>query len=561
MNDRIPETGEKFHPYIPASETRTEFSCVAVLTGMILAVVFGAANAYLGLRVGMTFSASIPAAVISMVVLRVILRRRSILENNLVQTIASAGESVAAGVIFTMPVFFLWADEGHAEPQSFTTLTLLALFGGVLGVLFMIPLRRYLTVQEHKTLLFPEGRACAQVLLAGEKDGQGGARFIFLGGAIAIVVKLLIDGFRVCVSKLVLPLTKLHTEISCEPYPSLAAVGYICGLRTSATLFAGGLLSWLVLIPLVVYFGGEGDASGGAVREVYQAGGASAIWSTYIRYIGAGAVAAGGIISLVKAVPVMLSSFGHAIRGIGTAGKGTERTDRDLDPRFLVAGIAAIFVLLIVLSAIPLNAFGVVLFMICGFFFAVVASRIVGVIGSSNSPCSGMTIAALIVSAFVLKKAGITGAQGMIASLAVAAMCCIISCIAGDTSQDLKTGYLLGATPWKMQLGEMLGVVVTSGCLGGVLLLLHRAWGFGSVQIPAPQAHLMKLVVEGVMCDTMSWTLVFVGVFIALTMECLGVSSLCVAIGVFLPIASTSFIFLGGIVRHFVAAMKKSDED
>lgn len=552
------EPQPEFKPYISPTQNPREFSVVAILCGILLAVVFGGANAYLGLRVGMTISASIPAAVISMIVLRVLLRRKSILENNLVQTIASAGESLTAGVIFTVPAFYLWEEEGTLSAPSFSAITLLALFGGVLGVLFMIPLRHYLIVREHRNLTYPEGRACAQVLLSAENNGNGG-KWIFYGAGLGALIKFLIDGLNIAASSIKIHLAKLHTEFAVEPYPALLGVGYICGAKVAATLVAGSLLSWFVLIPLIVFAGSDGNAAD-PIAAVYAAQGASGIWSKYIRYIGAGAVAAGGIIGLIKALPVICVSFVQTLKGANQGADNAKRTEKDLNGRLITGLIVLIFCLLVALPNIPLNFGGVLLFMICGFFFATVASRIVGVIGSSNSPCSGMTIAALIISAFILKKAGISGTPGMLMALSIATMCCIITAIAGDTSQDLKTGFLLGATPWKQQLGELVGVLFSAFCIGGIVILLNRAWGFGSPQLPAPQAHLMKLVTEGVMQDKMSWDLILIGGAIALIAECLGVSPLCVAIGVFLPLGTTFPVFLGGIVRYLVDRKQRESE-
>lgn len=555
MKDTQEEPAEA--SYVPATENPREFSAVAIITGVILAAVFGAANAYLGLRVGMTVSASIPAAVVSMMILRVLLRRSSILENNLVQTIASAGESVAAGVIFTVPVFFLWADEGTAEPQPLSTVTLLALCGGLLGTLFMIPLRRYLIIKEEKTLTFPEGRACAQVLLAGEGGKNSGSGCIFWGAGAGILVKFLLDGFRTAANRLTLAFPSLRTEVGMEPYPALLAVGYICGPRVAATICAGGVLSWLVLIPAIIHFGyNAAGADGVTIGELYAQGGAQAIWSHHIRYIGAGAVATGGIIGLLKALPAISSSFLGLFRSFTRGGKAPERTDRDLDLRALVGLVVLITAVLAFTPQIPLNGLGIVLFIFCGFFFAVVAARIAGMLGSSNSPTSGMTIAALLVSAFVLKNAGVTGVTGMVTAMTVAVLCCLVTSTAGDIAQDLKTGRILGGTPWKMQIGEMIGTLSAAVCIGGVLLLLHRAWGFGSGQLPAPQAHLMKMVIEGVMQDTMAWPLVLIGGGIALMAELLGVSPLAVAIGVFLPLSTTSGVFLGGLARGAVNRLR-----
>lgn len=328
---------EEFKPYIPAGKVTPEFTITSVIMGVLLAIVFGAANAYLGLRVGMTVSASIPAAVISMGVIRVIMKKDSVLESNMVQTIGSAGESLAAGAIFTMPVLFLWAKEGLTETPSLVTISLIALCGGILGVLFMVPLRNALIVKEHGVLPYPEGTACAEVLLAGEKGGAS-AGTVFAGMGLAAVFKFLVDGFKVIPGVITAQVKSFKTEISAEVYPALIGVGYICGPKISAFMFAGGVLGWFVLIPAIATFGADTVLYPGTdtIANIYAAGGASAIWSYYIRYIGAGAVAAGGIISLIKSLPLIVRTFADAVKGMkGSKADSRLRTDRDLDMRFI----------------------------------------------------------------------------------------------------------------------------------------------------------------------------------------------------------------------------------
>ena len=553
---------KEFKPYIPAEKVTPEFTVTSIITGILLAVIFGAANAYLGLRVGMTVSASIPAAVISMGVIRVVLKKDSILESNMVQTIGSAGESLAAGAIFTLPALFLWANEGKAEAPDIITISLIALVGGVLGVLFMIPLRNALIVKEHGVLPYPEGTACAEVLLAGEEGGSS-AKTVFAGMGLAAVFKFITDGLKVIPGVITVPVKALRTAFSAEVYPALLGVGYICGIRIASYMFAGAVLGWFVLIPIIAIFGGPtilypGDVP---IGQMYAEGGADALWGSYIRYIGAGAVAAGGIISLIKSLPLIVTTFRDSLKGLKNGTKaGNLRTDQDLDMRFVLFGSLALILIIWLLPAIPVSLTGALLVVVFGFFFATVSSRMVGLVGSSNNPVSGMAIATLLFSTLVLKMTGNTGVSGMIGAIAIGSVICIVAAMAGDTSQDLKTGYILGATPKRQQIGELLGAVVAAFTIGGVLLLLNSAWGFGTTELAAPQATLMKMITEGVMNGNLPWALVFIGVFAAVVVEILGIPVLPVAIGLYLPLELSATIMIGGVIR-WIVDKKSADSD
>jgi putative OPT family oligopeptide transporter len=555
---------DEFKPYIPADKITPEFTVTSVIMGVLLAIIFGAANAYLGLRVGMTVSASIPAAVISMGVIRVIMKKDSILESNMVQTIGSAGESLAAGAIFTLPVLFLWSKEGITEAPSLITISLIALFGGILGVLFMVPLRNALIVKEHGVLPYPEGTACAEVLLAGEEGGAS-AKSVFAGMGLAALFKFVVDGLKVIPSVITAPLKAFKTELSAEVYPALLGVGYICGPKIASYMFAGGLIGWFVLIPAIITFGGSTILYPGTktIADMYAAGGASAIWSSYIRYIGAGAVAAGGLISLIKSLPLIVRTFADAIKGMKGAGNSnsTVRTEADLDMRVIGIGVLIMIIAIWLLPEIPVSPLGAVLIALFGFFFATVSSRMVGIVGSSNNPVSGMAIATLLFSTLCLKVTGDTGVHGMKGAIAIGSVICIIAAMAGDTSQDLKTGYILGATPKKQQIGELIGAVVSAVTIGGVLVLLDSAWGFGTTELAAPQATLMKMIIEGVMEGNLPWALVFIGVFIAIVVEILGISVLPVAIGLYLPLELSATIMIGGVIRWFVDKKKADKEE
>ena len=551
------ENKTEFKPYVPASKITPELTITSVIMGVILAVIFGAANAYLGLRVGMTVSASIPAAVISMGVIRVLMRKNSILESNIVQTIGSAGESLAAGAIFTLPALFLWAAEGKMDKPNLVEITLIALIGGLLGVFFMVPLRNALIVKEHGTLPYPEGTACAEVLLAGEKGGAN-ASTVFAGMGFAAVFKFIIDGLKAVSGEITVAVKGFAGAIGTQIYPAVMSVGYICGARISSFMFAGGVLAWLVLIPAIVLFGGDTVIFGKVVSEVYAEGGASGIWGSYIRYIGAGALAAGGIISLVKSLPLIVKTFGGAMKSLkGGATATGERTDKELNLIFVLVAILVLTLAIWLIPAIPVSLLGAAIIVVFGFFFATVSSRMVGLVGSSNNPVSGMAIATLLISTLVLKVTGMTGIGGMASAIAIGSIICIVSAIAGDTSQDLKTGYILGSTPKKQQIGEIIGVVASALAIGGTLYLLDTAWGFGGEELAAPQATLMKLITEGVMEGNLPWELVFIGVFIAVVVEIVGIPVLPFAIGIYLPVQLNACIMVGGLVRLGLDKMKK----
>ncbi len=553
------QDNKQFKPYIPSNKTMPELTFTSVITGIILAVVFGAANAYLGLRVGLTVSASIPAAVISMGILRGLMRRNSVLENNIVQTMGSAGESLAAGAIFTLPALFLWAKEGKSQPPGFIEITLISLAGGLIGVFFMIPLRNALTVKEHGILPYPEGTACAEVLLSGEKGGKG-ASTVFSGMGIAAFFKLITDGFKIIPGEISFKFKNFAGEIGAQIYPAVISVGYICGPKTASYLFGGGILSWLVLIPLIVFFGKNtiSEPSGIPISEMYNSGGAGAIWSSYIRYIGAGALAAGGIISLIKSSPLIARTVFDTLKGIGSK-TSDDRVNRSLSTKTVIISVTAITLAIWLIPAIPVSFAGAVTVVIFGFFFAAVSSRMVGLVGSSNNPVSGMAIATLLITTVILKLSGNSGIQAMISSISIGSIICIISAIAGDTSQDLKTGFILGATPKKQQIAEVIGVTASSLAIGATLYLLDSVWGFGSDTLAAPQATLMKMIVEGVTDNNLPWTLVIAGAFIAVIAEIAGIPSLPFAIGIYLPVHLSACVMVGGIIRFISDKFKQKE--
>ena len=555
---------KEFKPYIPADKVVPEFTVTALLIGILLAIVFGAANAYLGLLVGMTVSASIPAAVISMGIIRVILRKDSILENNMVQTIGSAGESVAAGAIFTLPALFLWAEEGKIAFPSILSIALIALFGGILGVCFMVPLRQALIVEEHGTLPFPEGTACAEVLLAGEEGGSK-AGTVFAGLGIAAFYKFLADGMQLFPSEIGHAFKNYSgAQVGMQVLPALGGVGYICGPKISSYMFAGGTLSWFVLMPMIALFGGDAVIFPASVTvNELLVDGPSTLWANYIKYIGAGAVATGGIISLIKSLPLIVRTFKQALGSMKkNAGSGKQlRTEQDLPFPLLIGVILVIAVLIWILPIFPVNLVGALIIVVFGFFFATVSSRMVGLIGSSNNPVSGMTIATLLFATVILKVTGTTGLTGMVGAISIGGIICIVAAIAGDASQDLKTGFIVGATPSKQQVGEIIGVVASSAAIGFVLYLLNEAWGYGTEKIPAAQATMMKMLVEGIMNEELPWAMILIGVFIAIVVEILKMPVMPFAVGMYLPFSLSAGIMAGGIVRIFVEKKKGTEAE
>ena len=553
-----------FKPFISADKIVPEFTFTSLFIGILLAVVFGAANAYLGLRVGMTVSASIPAAVLSMGIIRVILRRDSILENNMVQTIGSAGESVAAGAIFTLPALFLWAADGveGIEAPGLFEIFLIALVGGTLGVLFMIPLRKALIVEEHGVLPYPEGTACAEVLLAGEEGGSK-ASVVFSGLGIAAVYKFVADGLGVFPSSVNYDIKAYKgSAVGMDVLPALVGVGYICGPRIASYMFSGSVLSWFVLMPLISLFAGDAIIFPGT--EPISSLAPGELWGTYIKYIGAGAVATGGIISLIKSLPLIVKTFSQAMKSMsnnkGKAASGL-RTDQDMPMPVILIGVGVIAIAIWLLPTFPINLLGAVIVVIFGFFFAPVSSRMVGLIGSSNNPVSGMAIATLLIATILLKATGLDGATGMKGAIAIGSIICIVAAIAGDTSQDLKTGFIVGATPKKQQWGELIGVLTSSLAIGGVLYLLNEAWGYGSTELPAAQATMMRMIVEGVMNADLPWGLIGAGAAIAIVVEILRIPVLPFAVGMYLPLSLNAGIMAGGLVRLVVEKKRGLSEE
>jgi putative OPT family oligopeptide transporter len=555
----VPE-GETYKPFVGASESPAEFTIKAVGFGILFGIIFGAANAYLGLRAGLTISTSIPVAVMTVAVFRALSSagiRSTILETNISQTTGSASSSLASGVIFTLPALFMWG-----MPPELLQMTLLAMCGGLLGILFMIPLRRFLIEREHGKLPYPEGTACAEVLVANEIGG-GRARFVFFGLAGGAFFKFLTSWLHVIPgdAHLKVPFLK-KGEVGMDLSAALAGVGYILGPRIAAIMVGGGLLSWLVIIPVIAWWGdARTEPFFPETVEIIRNMSPSRIWTRYVRYIGAGAVAAAGIITLIRSIPVMVSSFriGAAQLSERVSHGGDQddaRTGSDLPLKVVGIGAALIAMVLMFVpqvfgsvGGIGIRAVAALCVVMFAFFFVTVASRIVGLVGVTSNPTSGMTIAALLGTSSIFLMFGWTDTLGKAAALTVGCVVAIAASISGDTSQDLKTGYLLGATPRRQQTAELIGVITSATFVCLTVLALGKGFGFGSTELPAPQATLMKLVIDGVLDQNLPWALVAIGVGIAVICEIARIPSLPFAVGVYLPVSTMTPIFVGGLLR------------
>ena len=586
---RLPENanrplqdGEVYQPYVPASVSPHEFTAKALFFGILFGILFGAANAYLGLRAGLTISTSIPVAVMTVAAFQALRKlggTAHILEANLSQTVGSASSSVASGVIFTLPALFLWGLH-----PSLLQMTTLAMAGGLIGVLFMIPLRRFLIEREHGKLPYPEGTACAHVLVANEAGGSQ-ARNVFIGLGAGAAYKALTGWARVLLDEAHLKIPFLKKgELGMDLSPALFGVGWILGPRIATVMVSGGLLSSLLIIPAIAWWGeGRPPLYPETVLSIGEMT-AGQIWTRYVRYIGAGAVAVAGIITLIRSLPVMIESFrigAHELKGRVDTEVGAEeresgkaaaapapaRTARDLPLKVVGLGILAIALVLTFLPA-PFAALqdnldrliAAVCVVIFAFFFVTVASRIVGLVGVTSNPTSGMTIAALLATSGIFLVLGWTDISGKAAALTIGCVVAIAASIAGDTSQDLKTGYLLGATPRRQQAGELIGVLTSATFVCLSVLLLAETFGFGSAELPAPQATLMKLVIDGVLDQNLPWGLVAIGAGIAIGAELLKIPSLPFAVGVYLPVSTMTPIFLGGMLRLWLERRSENED-
>jgi putative OPT family oligopeptide transporter len=573
-------SGQEFRPYIPAEQLIPEFTLKAIVLGVFFGILFGAATVYLALRAGLTVSASVPIAVLAIAVFKK-LGKSTILENNIVQTIGSAGESVAAGVVFTVPAL-LFLSEG-TDYFHYVTIFVLAAVGGTLGVLFMIPLRRALIVNEHGKLKYPEGVACADVLIAGERGGDL-AGMVFKGVGAAMLYKFLygILGFWNETA------TWFRTgkdgkipdaTLNCDVTPEYLGLGYIIGPRISGELASGGVLSWLALIPLISIFVADGrivaDLKRLGFTDAWMASHSHAEWiyRAYVRYIGAGAVACAGVMTLIKTLPTIVSAFRESLKsfGAGAEARSTKRTERDLGMGIVVVGSVVLALLITVLPKFPHGPFPGSLMMgllvvVFGFFFVTVSSRIVGIIGTSSNPISGMTIATIMATCVVFVALGRTGDVYQAVALCVGAIVCVAAANAGATSQDLKTGFLVGATPRSQQIGFIIGVLTSTLVIGGTLFLLDKTYamgephGIGGPKLAAPQATLMATIIKGLLAQNLPWAPVLVGVFLAFMAQMAGAHALSWAVGAYLPLSTTFPIWIGGQMKALVDSIRRKKE-
>jgi putative OPT family oligopeptide transporter len=576
---REPAGQTAFRPYIPASQSQAEFTAKAIVLGILFGLLFGASTVYLGLRAGLTVSASIPIAVLAISVLKKF-GGSTILENNIVQTIGSAGESVAAGVVFTIPALIFLTPFGPSYFNYFQ-ITMLTIAGGILGVLMMVPLRRALIVKEHGVLPYPEGTACAEVLVAGERGGKMAA-LVFGGlgvGALWKSLSWIFNLFRTEVGYSMARGSQFpNATVAVDISPEYLGVGYVIGPRIAGTMVAGGVLAWLVLLPLLSILGEfitqpfppihPNFANNPATGQPFLISEMSPgqLWSAYIRYIGAGAVLAAGLITLARTIPTIIASArgGLSDIAVGSATAGAvNRTERDIPMAGVIGGSILLAIFLAVAPGLPTqgNFLAAILILIFGFFFVTVSSRITGLIGSSSNPVSGMTIATLILTCLIFVALGWTGDMYAPIALIVGAIVCIASANAGATSQDLKTGYIVGATPIYQQIGLIIGVLASALVIGITTLYMHQVFGIGSADVPAPQATLMATIINGLLNQNLPWGLVLVGIFIAVTLELCGIRSLSFAVGLYLPIATTAPIFAGGMVRWWVERKTGAAQD
>lgn len=546
---------KSFTPHVPSSKRMREFSLRAIVLGCLLSLIFGIGNAYLGLKIGTTVSASIPAAVLSMALLRTFFKRPTILENNLVQTVASVGEGLAAGVVFTAPALFILGD-----PPSIFRMFLLSALGGILGILWMIPMRRYLIVEEHGVLPYPEGVACAAILKSGEA-GESKAYLAITGIVVGSLYKICSSGIRLWNE---VPTWKIpnpfRSELSFDCTPALLGVGYIIGPRISSLLFVGGVLGWWVIIPLIAKFATGTGAIFPATVPVSQMS-AEDIWGNYVRYIGAGAVGIGGLVSLVKIFPLIIKTFKMGITELfdrGSTRTQMKRTEHDISLKWLILGSIAILLFLWLSPNLHLNFLTVLLLIILGFFFVAVTSITVGLVGSTSNPVSGMTLTTLLITCLIFVSIGWTERGYLLAALTMAVVANVAIALAGTTSQDLKTGFILGATPKFQQVGEIIGMLLPALTIGGVLYLLNKTYTFGSAQMPAPQGTLMAMIAKGVISGDIPYLLVFIGVILGLIVELLHLPVLPFAIGLYLPLSLSTGIMVGGVFSWWI---RKTQEE
>lgn len=547
--------GDDYIPYISASEVLPEITAASIVIGSLFTILFGAANTYLGLKVGLTISASIPGAILATGILKGVLRRNNILEANVIQAIGAMGESIAGGLIYTLPAIIIWGLQ-----LNLVTITTVALLGSLLGILFIVPLRRFLTVEEHGSLIYPEGMAAAEILVTGSTGGTG-FKTVLTGLAGGGLYKLLSGGFRLWLEEPEWTIKPMQNTIfGVDVLASLLGVGYIVGIEAALYMFAGSVVAWLGLIPLIKYIGSGLTEPLFPATELIKDLGAWKIWSNYIRYVGAGAVATGGFIGLAKSAPTIISSFKSAISGFGSSGGAGKRTEKDVPLAWIIGGALLVFLLAWWLPVVNIGPIGAIMVVVFSFFFAVVSARLVGIVGVSNNPVSGMTIASLLIITSVLRIIGYVGESGMVAAIISGAIVCVAISAAGGAGQNMKTNFIVGGTPRSIQIGMYIGVLAAAALVGMVILLLNNIYGMGSAELAAPQATLMSMVVKGVLTAQLPWALVLIGVVFGIMCELIGVPVLTFALGLYLPIHLSGSIVVGGIIRVIIDRRFKNND-
>lgn len=546
--------GEDYVPYIPVSSALPELTVVTIIIGCLFAIVFAAANTYLGLKIGTTVSAGIPAAILATTFYRSVLKKSNILEANVIQSMAAMGEGVAAGLIFTAPAIIII---GMKLPLSMIATA--GLIGGILGILFIVPIRKYLLVEEHGNLIFPESMAISEVLVSSSTGGSG-FRTMMAGIGVGGLYKIITEGFAALNYEAEWTIKSYQgTIFGVDVMGSLIGVGLIVGLEISLYMVAGAILTYLGLIPLIKYVGSGLAAPLFPSTVPISKMDAGAIRNAYIRYIGAGTVAAGGVISIVKALPTIIKSFKSAMSSFGVKA-GITRTEKDVPMTYVLAGAILSFILAWILPVIHVGVFGSIMVIICSFFFSVVSARLAGVIGNTNNPVSGMTITSLLTITAVLKLTGTIGDRGMLAALIAGTIVCVSIAVSGDAAQSLKTTFIIGGTPKYVEIAMMVAVVACTTVVGAVILLLHKQYGIGSEQIGAPQANMMAMIAKGVMNAQLPWSLVVVGIMIGVMLELMKIPVLPVALGIYLPIHLSMGVLIGGIIRAIVEKKYKNQD-
>jgi len=550
---------KEYEPYMSHTQITPEFTTRAIVIGIILSIVFGAANAYLALQIGMTICASIPAAVIGMAILKGGFKNGTILENNMIQTVGSSGEALAAGVAFTLPALLLMS-----LPVNAVIIFVVAAVGGILGVLLMIPLRKYLIVEEHGKLPYPEGTACAEVIVAGHEGGSS-AKMLFTALGLGAFYKFCIDGLGVlpCCGEYAFDGQLKGGGVGMDFLPSLLGAGFLVGPKIAAHSLAGSVIGWFVIMPLIYFVGSHSPDIIFPSTELIADMDMWGIWSKYLRYVGIGAVIMGGLISLIRSIPIIVRSFKGTFASYKISVENRKRTEENMAGKFIIIGTIVILGIIAFLPVFPnamAGSVGAILVLILGFFFVTVSSHIVGLVGSSSNPIVAMTIGGLLLTAIIFRAFGFSGTTGMLATIVVGSIICIAAGVCGDMSQDLKTGYLLGATPKKQQYGQIIGVLASAAVIGTVIIMLNQVYGIGSERLPAPHANMIKVLAEGVMTGNLPWSLLFMGMGISVAVFLLGGSILPFAVGLYLPISLSIPMMIGGIIRGIVEKKKYDTE-